>query len=108
MKDETSSVPISEFVGLRPKMYSFKVGNVEKKTGKGIKKSVVKKDIRHDMYRDALLNENQTFATMRFIRSFNHVLYSVTATKKALVPYDDKRFVLNDKITTRPYGHFLN
>jgi hypothetical protein len=60
------------------------------------------------MYRDALFNETQSFATMRFIRSFNHKLYSVVATKKALVPYDDKRFVLNDKVTTRAYGHFLN
>jgi hypothetical protein len=108
MKDETSGSPITEFVGLRPKMYSFKIGNAEKKTGKGIKKSVVQKQIRHHMYRDALFNETQSFATMRFIRSFNHKLYSVVATKKALVPYDDKRFVLNDKVTTRAYGHFLN
>ena len=46
MKDETHGIPIQEFVGLRPKMYSilYTENNklVEKKTAKGIKKSVTK------------------------------------------------------------------
>ena len=108
MKDECAGQPIREFVGLRSKMYSFCVGKVEKKTAKGIKKAVVKSKLRHEMYRDVPLNESQNHASMRFIRSFNHKLYSVRTTKKALVPYDDKRFVLNDKVTTRPYGHYRN
>ena len=31
MKDETGGVAIEEFVGLKPKMYSFLVGNSEHK-----------------------------------------------------------------------------
>ena len=50
MKDESAGQPISEFVGLRPKMYSFRVGQSEKKTAKGIKKAVVKSKLRHQMY----------------------------------------------------------
>ena len=46
MKDETHGIPIQEFVGLRPKMYSILYTEndklVEKKTAKGIKKSVTK------------------------------------------------------------------
>ena len=42
MKDETHGIPIQEFVGLRPKMYSILYTEndklVEKKTAKGIKK----------------------------------------------------------------------
>ena len=41
MKDETAGKPIKEFVGLRFKMYSLLVDGKEKKTAKGIKKSVI-------------------------------------------------------------------
>ena len=58
MKDETHGIPITEFVGLRPKMYSLLYAEdgreVEKKTAKGIAKHVTKKSIRHAHYRDCL------------------------------------------------------
>ena len=42
-KDEACGVPITEFVGLKSKMYSY-IKNDEKggKTAKGIKKNVIK------------------------------------------------------------------
>ena len=43
-KDETNSVPPEEFVGLRAKMYSLYVPNIEKEskmTAKGIKKAIL-------------------------------------------------------------------
>ena len=50
MKDETAGVPIQEFVGLRSKMYSILYGGKEKKTAKGVKKAVVKRNIKHADY----------------------------------------------------------
>ena len=41
MKDETGGVAIEEFVGLKPKMYSFLVDNNEHKKAKGLNKIVV-------------------------------------------------------------------
>ena len=41
MKDETGGVAIEEFVGLKPKMYSFLVDNFEHKKVKGVNKNVV-------------------------------------------------------------------
>ena len=109
MKDETASVPIKEFIGLRSKMYSISYGGgIEKKTAKGIKKSTIRQSLRHAMYKDALFQEMVTQATMRVIRSLNHQLYSMVCNKKALSPYDDKRYVLNDKFTTRAHGHVDN
>lgn len=108
MKDETASVPIEEFVGLRSKMYSLKCGGVEKKTAKGIKRAAIRNSLRHAMYKDVLLKEEVTYATMRTIRSHSHQLYSILVNKRALSPYDDKRFVLNNKYSTRAFGHFRN
>ena len=51
-KDEAAGVPICEFVGLRSKMYSYTKDNQKGgKTAKGIKKNVIKKDIRHENYK---------------------------------------------------------
>ena len=47
MKDELGGEIMKEFVSLRPKMYSYKVGNSELKKCKGIKKCVIKKTDRN-------------------------------------------------------------
>ena len=57
MKDEAGGKIIEEFVGLRAKLYSVKMheGKEEKKC-KGIKKSVIKKTITHQDYKDCLIS----------------------------------------------------
>ena len=106
MKDEMGGEAIKEFVGLRSKMYSLKVGTAEKKTAKGIKKATIRKHLKHDMYRDVLFKETTTMASMRAIQSTNHELYSRRLNKVALSSFDDKRFVLDDKYTTLAHGHY--
>ena len=110
MKDETHGIPIQEFVGLRPKMYSITYTEenkeVEKKTAKGIKKSVTRRDIRHESYKKCLFEKKQTMATMNQIRSEGHKIYSIKLNKIGLSPYDDKRFILADGINTLAYGHY--
>ena len=44
-KDEAKGAQIEEFVGLRSKLYSFKVHGEDKKKAKGVKKNVVDKSI---------------------------------------------------------------
>jgi len=111
MKDETHGIPIEEFIGLRPKMYSLKYsenGNViEKKTAKGISKIVTKRDIRHEHYKNCLNDRKLTVNKMKQIRSENHQLYSIEINKISLSPYDDKRYILEDGITTLAHGHYL-
>ena len=48
MKDELGGEIMSEFVALRPKIYAYKVGSKELKKCKGVKKCVVKKDIKFE------------------------------------------------------------
>ncbi len=111
-KDETNGTPISEFVGLRSKMYGFTYcidsKLKEKKTAKGIKKYVIKKDIHFQNYKDAIFSEGKEkqFATMNCIRSKRHQLMTVRINKIGLSCYDNKRWVCDDNINTLAYGHY--
>ena len=56
MKDETGSVTIQEFVGLKSRMHSFLVDdNSEHEKAKDVNRNVVA-TISHDEYKDLLLN----------------------------------------------------
>ena len=98
---------IEEFVGLRAKLYSYKMfeGKEEKKC-KGVKRSVVKKDISHENYRDCLFSEKPQMRKMNVTRSQGHEIFSETLNKIALSANDDKRIILEDKISTLAYGHY--
>ena len=65
-KDELNSIPMEEFVGLRPKCYAFlctgkvdrnvlqHVGSVEKKTAKGVKRKAKDDHLHFEHYLDVL------------------------------------------------------
>ena len=54
-KDEAAGIPITEFIGLRSKMYSYvKDNGKNEKTAKGIRKYVIKKNIANQDYKDTL------------------------------------------------------
>ena len=55
VKDEAGGVAIEEFVGLKPKMYSFLVENSQHKKAKDMNKNVFA-TTRHNEYKDVLLN----------------------------------------------------
>ena len=51
MKDEACGKAITEFVGLRSKLYAYKMNSgKENKKCKGVKKGVVKKEITLEVY----------------------------------------------------------
>ena len=106
MKDECNGTVIQEFVGLRSKMYSMLYNGKEKKTAKGITKSVIESKLKHDMYRDCLIRGKQTRSKMNQIRSKDHQLFSITLNKIGLSPFDDKRFVLDNGMDTLAHGHY--
>jgi len=110
-KDEVNGQPILELICLRPKMYALKLlkpdGTVaEKKRSKGVKYAHMEKDVRFEHYRRCLFDQETHMSTYNTIRSFNHNLYSITQRKKALSYFDDKRYILDDKIHTLPFGHY--
>ena len=62
--------------------------------------------LRHQTYYNALYSETSSTVTMQQIRSIGHTLYSMSLTKTGLSPYDDKRYVLSDTISTLAFGHY--
>ena len=107
MKDEAGGKIIEEFVGLRAKLYSYKMfkGKEEKKC-KGIKKSVIKNNISHEDYKECLWSQKPQMRKMNVIRSYNHEIFSETVNKIALSANDDKRIIRKNKISTFAYGYY--
>ena len=105
-KDEAAGIPITEFVGLRSKMYSYiKDNNKGGKTAKGIKKNVIKNNIKHDDYKETLFYDKQMYHKMKTIRSENHQLGSYELNKVSLSCFDDKRYIHKNGKSSYAYGH---
>ena len=104
-KDECPNAPPREFVGLKPKMYSLDLGASEKKVAKGVNRSVIRRKLKHQMYKDCLFYKKAMHHTMINIRSEKHQLYTYKMNKISLSPFDDKRYFLSEK-TSYAYGHF--
>ena len=100
-KDEVAGKQITHFVGLRPKLYSFKIEeDREVRKCKGIKKNVIKKKLDFDNYVKCLFSGEKEMRKMKIIRSEKHDIYSKEVNKIALSNEDDKRQVLEDNIHT--------
>ena len=109
MKDETGGGLITEFVGLRSKLYAHRVkdGSGDKKC-KGVKKSVVKNNITFEHYRDCLFNSVTHRARFKTLRSRRHDITTECITKVALSANDNKKYVIpNDpEHRTLALGHW--
>ena len=128
MKDEAGGRHVTEFVGLRSKLYAFKIegyedrcerefcdgncddkgciGNVGKKC-KGVKKAVVKNSITLENYKDCLFGGVTHRAKFNTLRSRRYEITMECITKVALSANDDKRYVIpNDpEHRTLALGH---
>ena len=102
-KDELGGQLLTEFIGIRPKMYSY-VGEESGKRAKGVKKSVLQNSITHEDYRSCLFEKKVYTCDMPGLRSRAHTIYGETVHKVALAPLDTKRYIL-DGISTLAFGH---
>ena len=106
-KDEAGGKVIDEFVGLRAKSYSYKMfEGEESKKCKGVKKSVVKKSIAHEDYKECLFTGKEQLRRMNVIRSHKHEIYTEEVNKIALSSSNDKRHILDDGVHTLALGHY--
>ena len=105
-KDEADGKQIVEFVGLRTKLYSYKIiDGYEDKKCKGVTKNVTKWSIQFDDYRECLFSRKEQHRKMNVIRSHCHEIYTEEINKIALSSDDDKRVIMADEIHILVYGH---
>jgi hypothetical protein len=105
-KDESAGKHIREVVALRAKSYCVLMedGHKSKATQKGIKQtSFAKLDI--DDYRTCLQEQKHAERRQVGFRSRYHAISTRETVKRALCPFDDKRFLLGDGVRSLPYGH---
>ncbi|XP_044752908.1 uncharacterized protein LOC123312509 isoform X1 [Coccinella septempunctata] len=132
MKDENNGIPMTDYVGLRSKLYAVKTSkddlNVKKqqwveeeyeaggiesmcrnygttKKAKGIKKSIVKDRICFDDYIECLETWKHKIISQNLIQAKEHHVYPLTQKNIALSPEDDKRCLVPGTFNTLPWGH---
>ena len=107
------------FIGLRPKMYTFKLE--EKKEGekemkgekkvkgenkteivkaKGVKECVIKNSLTSENFNKCLFSEEKLVRDMNIFRTKYHDIYSTTVNKIAISANDDKIIICPNKINT--------
>ena len=106
-KDEAAGKIIKEFVGLRAKLYSYRMDEGgESKKCKGIKKQVVTTSIKHEDYKTCLRTGKEQLRKQNILRSYEHEVYTEEVNKVALSALDDKRYILDDGVHTLAWGHY--
>ena len=107
MSDEGSGVPISDFIGLRAKLYSqIDVNGESKRRAKGVKRSITKNRLTHEDYEKCLAQVSVKSVSSHNLIAQNHRIYLMKNNKIALSSYDDKRW-LKDPVSSYAYGHFM-
>ena len=105
MKDELGGKIMKEFISLRPKMYSYKIGEKdEPKKCKGVKKCVVKKTISFEDYKRCLFDSRVIHRSQMMFRSRKHKVKTLEVNKLALSREDNKRISING-IDSLAMGH---
>ena len=107
MKDECGGKILTEWVGLRPKLYSFLTEEGEKQKAKGLTKSMKNKSLRHENFLKCLRTGESQSRKQCLFRSRDHHIFTENMVKVALSCDDDKRIILGNGIDTLSLGHVL-
>ncbi|XP_057337657.1 uncharacterized protein LOC130675808 [Microplitis mediator] len=106
MKDENNGQIMTEFAGLRAKLYAFKTLNSDKpkKRAKGVKgptlRSITFDDFKRCLYDHVNLTKHQYL-----IKSEKHEVKTIRQDKLALSWSDDKRQLIEGSTDTQPWGY---
>ena len=109
MKNELGKGYMSEFITISPKVYAYKQIQVdgtviEDKKARGTSKTVTKKTLSFDHYKNCLFNNEVVKCTQYRIKNTPRSVDTVQINKMALKSNDDKRLRSFNGITTYPYG----
>ena len=100
---------MTEFMALRPKLYSYRKVDGSKtskdKNCKGIKKCIVKKTLTFEDYNTCFFNDSTGYRSQLMFRSTKHEVHTIEVNKVALNRDDDKQIIMKDGISTFVRGH---
>ena len=101
MKGEFGGIIVSEFVGLKSKMYSIKeIDGKEYNAAKGVS---IAADF--DKFKDVLFNKEVIRHKIKRIQNKKHKLGTYEIDKISLSCFEDKRYVSDDRFYTLSYFH---
>ena len=105
MKDKLGGKIMTEFVALKPKVYSYLMddGNSDKKA-KGENKCVIERRIKFNDYKICLLNNEIMLKSHQRFKSEVHNVYNGEVNMIVLSSNDDRRLLTFDRITSYPNG----
>ena len=96
MNDETVGAAVEEFVGLKPKMYSFLIDdNSKHRKEKGVNRNVVA-TISNNEYKDILLNYKCLRHSVNRVQSKDPRTGTYEINKISLSCFDDKIYIQNN------------
>ena len=67
---------------------------------------VIKKEITHGHYKEALFGRKQFMHKMKILRSEGHEMYGMIMNNISISAFNTKRWIADDGIQTLAYGHF--
>ena len=102
IKEETRGLAIEEFVGLKPKMYSFFVDNSECKKAKDVNRNVTA-TISHKV---ELLNNKRLRHSINRILSKEHRMGACKINKISLPCFDDKTYIKDNGYDGLALGYY--
>ena len=103
-KDELGGKIMKEFCALRAKTYAYLMDdNSENKKAKGTKKSVVKRRLMFENYKDLLFNNKTILKSQLTFKSDHHNVNTEEVNKIALNCNDDKTLQTSDRVITYSY-----
>ena len=101
MKDEYCGKSIFKFIGLKSKMCSI----LDESNNKMITSKRRNSFIEFQEFYNTLCKKKILIHTMRRIGSKNHNLSISETNKRSLLCFDDKRYIIKNKINTLACGH---
>ena len=106
MKFELGGKIMTEFVALRPNLYSYKkLDGSEDKKCKGIKKCIVEKTLTFKDYKTCLFNDSTEYRSQLMFKSAKHEVDTIEVNKVTVNRDDDKRISRKGGISTFARGH---
>ena len=101
MQDEMGGKIVSEFIGLKSKIYSVAAVDDEEKTrAKGVNKKLKYTELFHVLFDKKVVRHN-----MKRIQAKCHRFGTHDVCKVSLSCFDDKRYVLDNGVDTLAYFH---